>query len=166
METSAYHLAQLNVGKAVAPLDSEEMAEFMAGLAPINALADHAPGFVWRLKGEDSDNATDVRIEGVDLIFNLSVWESRETLWDFAYRTAHLDYLRRRREWFVHAVQPIHVMWWIPAGTIPDLGDALRRLDLLREQGPGPDAFTFRDFYESPASSPGRSQLAGGKPVG
>lgn len=151
METRAYHLAQLNVGKAVAPLDSAEMAEFMAGLAPVNALADRAPGFVWRLKGEGSDNATDVRVEGMDLIFNLSVWESRETLWDFAYRTAHLDYLRRRREWFVRAVEPIHVMWWIPAGAIPGLEDGLRRLDLLRERGPGPEGFTFKDFYDPPA---------------
>lgn len=158
METSAYHLAQLNVGKSVAPMDSGEMAEFMAGLAPINALADRAPGFVWRLTGEDSDDATDVRVEGVDLIFNMSVWESRRTLWDFVYRTAHLDYLRRRREWFVRAVEPIHVMWWIPAGVIPDLEDGLRRLDLLREKGPGPEAFTFRDSYEPPDSGPGEGQ--------
>lgn len=158
MVTSVYHLAQLNVGKAVAPLDSAVMADFMAGLAPINALADRAPGFVWRIKGEDPNQATDVRVEGVDLIFNLSVWESRETLWDFAYRSAHLDYLRRRREWFVHAVQPIHVMWWIPAGTIPDLEDALRRLYLLREQGPGPEGFTFRDFYDPPAPEKGQAE--------
>lgn len=151
METPAYHLAQLNVGKAVAPMDSVRMAEFMDGLAPINALADRAPGFVWRLTGADPDNATDVQVEGVDLIFNMSVWESRAALWEFVYRTAHLDYLRRRREWFVHAVEPIHVMWWIPAGVVPDLEDGLRRLDLLRERGPGPEGFTFRDFYDPPA---------------
>ena len=151
METSAHHLAQFNVGRTVAPMDAAELADFRDGLAPINALADAAPGFVWRMVGEDPDHATDVRIPGEDLILNMSVWESRAALWDFVYRTAHLDYLRRRREWFQRLLEPIAVLWWVPAGTVPDLRDAKRRLDLLRTEGPGPEAFTFRDFYEPPA---------------
>jgi len=150
-DDAAYHLAEFNVGTLLEPLDAPGMAGFVALLDPVNALADAAPGFVWRLVGADPDNATDIQVEGRDLIFNMSVWESRAALWDFVYRTAHLDYLRRRREWFVHVAQPIHVMWWVPAGAIPDLEDGLRRLDLLRERGAGPEAFTFRDFYDPPA---------------
>lgn len=163
MTTCAFHLAQLNVGKTVAPMESARMAEFRAGLAPINELADRSPGFVWRMVGEDPDHATDVRIPGVDLIFNLSVWESREALWDFVYRSAHLDYLRRRREWFQRTVEAISVLWWVPAGERPELVEATRRLDLLRERGPGPEAFTFRDFYAPPAPDGQAEPLKAGR---
>lgn len=157
METSAHHLAQLNVGRTVAPMDSAEMAEFRAGLAPINELADRSPGFVWRMVGENPEHATDVQIPGVDLIFNLSVWESRAALWDFVYRTAHLDYLRRRRAWFQRSFAPVNVLWWIPAGTVPELVEAKRRLDVLHERGPGPEAFTFRDCFDPPPAPDGQA---------
>ncbi len=51
---SRYHLAQLNVGIATAPLDSDVMADFMNNLDRINALAESSPGFVWRLKADDA----------------------------------------------------------------------------------------------------------------
>lgn len=158
METSGYHLAQFNVGRTVAPMDTDEMAGFRNGLAEINGLADRTPGFVWRLVGEAADDATDLRMPGTDWIMNLSVWESRQALWDFVYRSAHLGYVRRRREWFQKLGTPIQVLWWLPAGEIPDVPEAKRRLDLLTAQGPGPDAFTFRGFHEPPASGPGRGQ--------
>ena len=157
---AGFHLAQFNVGRTRGPMDSAGMAEFRAGLEAINALADHADGFVWRLVGEAGADATDVRMPGSDLLVNLSVWESREALWDFVYRSDHLDYLRRRREWFQRVDGPIQVLWWLPAGEIPDVAEARRRLDLLRDRGPGPDAFTFRDFQEPPASGPGAAGQA------
>ncbi|HEY3688030.1 MAG TPA: DUF3291 domain-containing protein [Streptosporangiaceae bacterium] len=158
METSGYHLAQFNVGRTVAPMDSGEMAGFRDGLAVINGLADRTPGFVWRLVGEAADDATDLRLPGTDLIMNLSVWESRQALWDFVYRSAHLDYLRRRRDWFQKLGTPIQVLWWLPAGTLPDIAEAKRRLELLTAGGPGPDAFTFREFHEAPAPGPDAGQ--------
>ena len=39
----SFHIAQLNIARAVAPLDSPVMVEFMAALDEINALADSAP---------------------------------------------------------------------------------------------------------------------------
>ena len=42
-------LAQLNIARAVAPLDDPLMDGFVTRLAEINGLAERSPGFVWRL---------------------------------------------------------------------------------------------------------------------
>ena len=56
---ATHHLAQVNIALPVAPLDCPALADFVAALAEVNALADAAPGFVWRLQTEDG-NATAV----------------------------------------------------------------------------------------------------------
>jgi hypothetical protein len=55
-----HHIAQVNISLPIEPLDSQRLADFVAALDPINALADATPGFVWRLQTEDG-NATAVR---------------------------------------------------------------------------------------------------------
>jgi hypothetical protein len=142
------HLAQLNLALPREPLDSPALAGFVAQLEPVNAVADASPGFVWRLQTDDGD-ATGVRGFGDDrLIINMSVWESLEALRAFVYSNrAHLDVLRRRREWF-ERMETYLVLWWVPVGHIPTLEEAEERLDLLRERGPSPDAFTFRSVFE------------------
>jgi hypothetical protein len=142
-----HHLAQLNVGRLRQPLDAPGSAGFVAGLKPINALADASPGFVWRLTDEGGEDATSLHPNGDDMIVNLSVWESREALWDFTYRSEHLELLRHRREWFVRVTEPFMVLWWVPAGHVPSVEEALVRLTRLREKGPAPEAFTFREPY-------------------
>jgi len=142
-----HHLAQANVARALAPLDSPQLADFMAGLKPINDLADRSAGFVWRLQTDDGD-ATAIRAFDDDLIIvNMSVWESAEALADFIYRSDHLAVMRRRREWFETLAEAHLVLWWVPAGHVPDVEEAKQRLDLLRSTGPSPDAFTFRALY-------------------
>jgi Domain of unknown function (DUF3291) len=148
---SGYHLAQLNVGLARAPTDSPVMADFMAGIEPVNALADTEPGFVWRLQDGDGPGATALRPRGPDFMVNMSVWESLEALRDFVYRSGpHLDFMRRRRNWFYPMGQDHLVLWWVPAGHVPDLDEGLSRLDLLRSNGPSRLAFTFHDPYLAP----------------
>lgn len=148
-----FHIAQFNVGRIVAPLDSPRLAGFVAQLEPINALADRAPGFVWRLQDESGD-ATGYRPYGDDtMIINLSVWRSIDELWDFVYRTAHLEVMRHRREWFERLAEQHLVLWWLPAGTIPTVTEAMDRLARLRAHGPGPEAFTFRDRFPAPQPS-------------
>ncbi|WUI03158.1 DUF3291 domain-containing protein [Spirillospora sp. NBC_00431] len=145
---SRYHLAQFNVGTLRAPLDDPLLADFVALLDPVNALADAAPGFVWRLVEEGEADATGMRPAGEDVIINYSVWESRDSLWDFVYRSAaHLETLRRRREWFQRHVEAHLVLWWIPAGHVPTVEEALERLALIREHGPSPRAFTFNSAF-------------------
>ncbi|GAA3817822.1 DUF3291 domain-containing protein [Sphaerisporangium flaviroseum] len=144
------HLAQLNVAHMRAPKESPELADFVAALEPINAISDAAPGFVWRLKGGPDPTDTVQHEYEEMLLINFSVWESRDALWNFVYRTRHLDVLRRRREWFHRVAEPYSVMWWIPEGHTPSLADGMARLDLLRANGPTPEAFTFTDFHEPP----------------
>ena len=146
-----HHLAQVNIGRLRASEGSPVVAEFFAGLDPVNALADAAPGFVWRLQTE-AGNATDVRVDDDDLVIvNLSVWASVDALRAFVYRTDHRDYLRRRREWFTAMDEAFTALWWVPEGTTPTALDAVDRLARLREAGPGPGAFTFRSVFPPPA---------------
>src|SRR5919206_2370788 len=140
-----WHLAQHNIGRLRAEVDDPSIAEFMDNLDPINALAEASPGFVWRPQTGEG-NATAIRAFADDplMVLNLSVWESIESLADFAYRSAHTPFLRRRGEWFERLGEVYMVLWWIPAGTVPTVDEALDRLDHLKRVGPSPDAFTFR----------------------
>jgi hypothetical protein len=150
-----WHLAQLNIAHPVAPLDDARMADFVRDLVAINALADRAPGFVWRLRDEDGADATSLRPYGPDTMVNMSVWESVEALRDFTYRGPHLDSLRRRREWFDYAGIEAHlVLWWVRAGVTPTLDEARDRLELLARKGPVPQAFTLRRPYPAPDRVP------------
>jgi hypothetical protein len=138
-------LAQLNIGRAAAPLDSEQLRDFMENLDPINALAEASPGFVWRLQTEDG-NATAIKAwDDPLMILNMSVWASVEALADFVYRSGHVELLRRRREFFEAPTQAIQVLWWVEDGHRPTVAEALERLEHLRAHGPTDHAFTFRD---------------------
>jgi Domain of unknown function (DUF3291) len=149
--SAGWEIAQLNVGRAVSPLDEAPMADFMARLAEINALAERSPGFVWRLQG-DSGNNTDYRADDGDPLFivNLSVWSSLEALHAFTYRSDHRSVFARRFDWFQRRSGPNMVAWWQPAGVIPDVADALHRLRLLETDGPTPEAFTFKSPFPPP----------------
>jgi Domain of unknown function (DUF3291) len=130
----------------LAPLDSPELAGFVAALAPVNAAADAAPGFRWRLADESGSGATAIRLFDDDLLLvNMSVWESPEALTAFVYRErGHAEALRRRRAWFVPAERPMVVLWWVAEGHRPDLAEASERLEHLRVHGPSGYAFLFK----------------------
>ncbi|WP_306211991.1 DUF3291 domain-containing protein [Actinoplanes sp. RD1] len=149
---SAFHLAQLNTARLRAPLDDPAMAGFVEGLALMNALADRSPGFVWRLAGEEAEHGAVFGVPGLpDVILTFSVWESVEHLRAYVYQSAHLDYLRQRREWFVpHEHHESTVLWWTPAGRIPSLAEGLARLERLRVEGATAEAFTFRRSFPAP----------------
>src|SRR6187431_1239990 len=137
---STYQIAQLNVGRAVAPLDDPQLADFMAWLAGINALAERSPGFVWRLQGDNGNNTGLKVSEDPQFIVNLSVWESLDDLHAFTYRSDHKGVFARRYDWFERAAGPNMVVWWVPAGTRPDVAAALDRLRRLEERGPTAEA--------------------------
>jgi hypothetical protein len=147
---SNYELAELNIGVIKAPLESPVMADFVANLDRINALADAAPGFVWRLQTEEG-NATALRPFGENIIVNMSVWKDIASLKDFMYKSAHFQILRRRKEWFERMSEAFLVLWWVPEGHRPTLAEAKARLDLLRQNGPTAEAF---DFGSAPPDKP------------
>jgi hypothetical protein len=147
---NGYVIAQLNVGRAVAPLDDARLADFMAWLDEINALAERSPGFVWRLHGDNGNN-TDLKVsDDPQFIVNLSVWESTEALHAFTYRSDNKTVFARRYDWFERRETPNVVLWWLPAGTRPDVAEALGRLRTLTELGPTPEAFTFKQPLPPP----------------
>ncbi len=147
---SGYELAQLNIGIIRGPMDSPVMAEFAAALERINALADASPGFVWRLQTDEGD-ATAIRpFPNESMLLNMSVWQDLEGLRQFVYRTAHAEFLRRRRAWFEHMGEAYLVLWWVPRGHRPDIAEAIARLEALRARGPSPFAFTFRAAFPPP----------------
>jgi hypothetical protein len=140
-----YHIAQLNIGRALAAMDDPVMREFIDNLAAINALGEATPGFVWRLQTEEG-NATALSFrEGYAL--NLTVWESIDALYQFTYFSQHVDFFRRRAEWFHKLDTPVTVLWWIPAGHIPTIAESDQKLGLLEANGPTPLAFTFKQRY-------------------
>lgn len=150
MNPAAYQLAQINIARMLAPLDSPTMSGFVARLDEINALADGSPGFVWRLQTPEGD-ATSLRPWEDDMIIvNMSVWETREALFSYVYRGAHLDVLRQRKQWFEHLGGAFVALWWIRSGHIPSVEEAKHRLEHLEAHGPTPYAFTFRQFFPAP----------------
>jgi Domain of unknown function (DUF3291) len=146
---SAYELAQLNIALMKEPLESPRMADFVANLDRINALAERSLGFVWRLK-TDEGNATALRPLGDDTLVNVSVWKDVESLNKYVYQSAHVEIMRRRKEWFERMREAWVVLWWVPKGHRPTVSEAIAKLELLRAMGPSKDAFTFRRAFLPP----------------
>ncbi len=150
-------IAQVNIALPREPLDSPALAEFVSNLEPVNALADSAVGFVWRLEDESGD-ATSIRAFDDDrLIINMSVWESVEALWNFVYDGHHLEVMRRRREWMTKLAESHMCLWWIPRGHVPTVEEARERLEHLQANGPTPHAFTFKRRYAAERSATSRA---------
>ncbi len=150
MNAQVSQLAQFNIARMRAPIDDPLMEGFRSQLDRINAMADASPGFVWRLQ-TDAGDATAVRAYPDPLVIvNMSVWESLEALQGYVYRSPHQGPLRDRRQWFEAAEGPILVLWWVSAGHLPTVEEAMEKLEHLRRHGPGPLAFTFRQPFPPP----------------
>jgi hypothetical protein len=161
IDRPTHHLAQVNIARVLAPVDSPMIADFMALLEPINAIADKSPGFVWRLQ-TDAGDATSIHVFDDDrILINMSVWRSLEELRDFTYRSSHVDVLRRRREWFEHMTEAYLALWWLPTDRLPTPEEAKWRVDLVRHNGPTADAFTFRSPFGPPELSRKRPPAVG-----
>ena len=142
--TQIMHLAELNVGRLLAPTGDPRVAEFMGALDRVNGLGKRMPGFVWMMEGsgEPGTGNTEARIDGdAQYVSNLTVWESVETLENFVWNTVHRAFYERRQEWFEVLGRMHFVMWWVPAGHIPTLDEALERLEHLRVHGDSERAF-------------------------
>ena len=157
---SAYELAQLNLGVIEGPIDAPVMADFVANLDRINALAERTPGFVWRLQTEEG-NATAIRpYDDENIVVNMSVWRDVESLNKYVYSSEHVQIMRRRREWFEKMDQAFLVLWWVPRGHRPTIEEAKARLEILRAKGPTAEAFTFRQAFPPPDAEQARQAVS------
>ncbi|WP_394763843.1 DUF3291 domain-containing protein [Phenylobacterium sp.] len=147
---SGFHLAEINIGRLRAAVDDPLIADFVANLDRINALADGAPGFIWRLVGE-GDNATDIQPDAGDplMALNMSVWTDPQALGAFVYRSDHIAIMRRRAEWF-EKIELYMALWWVPIGHRPNVEEGWGKVQTLRRLGPTSEAFTFRHPFPAP----------------
>jgi hypothetical protein len=147
-----WELAQVNIARLIEPLESDRLEDFVANLDPVNSDADKAPGFIWRLQTEGGD-ATSIQAfewdvhDTAGVIVNLSKWESIDALKDFMYSGQHVEMMKRRFEWFHKVAEATTALWWVPAGHIPTTEEAEQKVQVLREYGPTPEAFTFRTTF-------------------
>ncbi|MEG3222191.1 DUF3291 domain-containing protein [Vibrio gigantis] len=140
-------LAQLNIALAKYPLDAPEIKEFVDNLEFVNGIAENSEGFVWRLKDESGDATNIQAFDDPNMIVNMSVWDSVDSLKNFMFRTHHRDFMRRKGEWFHRLPEDTYVLWWIEEGHTPALEEAIERLEHLRETGDTPYAFTFKTNF-------------------
>lgn len=145
-----FELAQINVGRLVAPIDDPQIAGFVAELDRINALAEAADGFVWRLQS-DAGNATDVVYnDDPFVIANMSVWTSLDALQAYVYQSSHLDVLRQRKKWFEKMELPHYCLWWVEAGHRPTVAEAREQLEHYQRHG----ATAFSLWFSQPFPVP------------
>ena len=137
-----YQLAEINIARLLQPIDHPQIAEFVDALDEINAQADQAPGFVWRLVSDDGNDAIDYRPYDDDrIIINVSVWRDVESLKAYTYRSDHVDFVIRRKVWFEPIKKPHIALWWVPTGAYPSVQEAVARLEHLQTHGSSSYAF-------------------------
>jgi Domain of unknown function (DUF3291) len=142
-----YHLAQVNIGKILAPMDSPLMSEFKNNLDRINALAEASEGFIWRLK-DDNNNATSIKVFEDDfMLINMSVWKDIDALYKYVYESAHMEYLKNRKAWFERLTEKYMALWWIPGDHIPTPSEAIERINHIRQNGDTAFAFGFKKRF-------------------
>lgn len=154
------HIALINIAHARFDLTNPRIAEFVDNLDRVNAAAERSPGFVWRLIGDDGADATSINAFGDPrIIINMAVWKSVEALEDFTYKTIHKRFFARRSEWFQPLDGPNMALWWVEPGAVPTIDEGKRRLEILKTNGPSPEAFLFGNEYAPPVVAPAASAV-------
>ena len=164
MQQAGHHLAELNIGRLLAPTDDPRVAEFMGALDRVNGMGKRMPGFVWMMEGsgEPGTGNTEAKLDGdAQFVSNLTVWENVATLENFVWNTVHRVFYERRAEWFEVLGKMHFVMWWVPMGYRPTLAEALARLALKQANGDTDQAFGWAYLKQAVAwKTHGCAQLA------
>ena len=147
-----YNIAEFNVARARYELHHEAMKDFMDNRDYINSLATKSKGYVWHQEDDSEDEAGIRTYDDPLIVVNMSVWESLEDLYEYAYRGDHQSFFTRRSEWFHKSDEATMVLWWVPKGKIPTPEDGMRKLETLRAQGPSQEAFSMRKRFPKPES--------------
>lgn len=145
-----FHLAQANIARFKASLDSPVMKEFVDFLEPVNKFAEESSGFVWRLKDDQGRSASYIESPFNDemMAVNVSLWSDLDSFKGFVYGSVHSYFLRNKKKWFDMKGPSQFVLWWLPEGTIPDLTMAKAKLEALEKNGPAPNAFDMKTLYD------------------
>lgn len=152
MQPAGHHLAQINIGRLVAPTDDPRVAVFMNALDTVNGIGKRSPGFVWMMEGsgEPGTGNTDAKIDGDPrFVSNLTVWEDVASLENFVWNTVHRQFYARRAEWFEVLGKPHFALWWVPAGHRPTLDEALARLNHFETHGNTDHAFGWSHLKDA-----------------
>lgn len=153
MTAPVHHIAEFNIGILRHDWEDPRIADFVAGLEKVNAVAQRSPGFVWMM-GDDDMDAAQTDAEGVlggnpRTASTLSVWQSADALGRFVWNTVHRQYYARRGEWYDAAEQdagPRMVLWHVAPGHRPTIAEAKARLDHLAAHGPTDHAFGWSEL--------------------
>lgn len=162
--SSVRHLAELNIGRLLAPTDDPRVAEFMDNLDRVNGMGKRMPGFVWMMEGsgEPGTGNTENNIgDDPQFVANLTVWEDLNSLETFVFQTVHKQFLDRRTEWFEILGDQHFVMWWVPVGHRPTLDEALDRLQHLKTHGPDETAFGWDWIRSRQRGTPAPAEAVG-----
>ena len=143
---NTYHLAQVNIAKMLAPLNDPIMQDFINSVDKINAIADNAEGFIWRLQDEDKEDAAIV-FKDDSIVINMSVWENLDTLFNYTYKSGHIEVFKRKKEWFSKMKIMYMAFWYVLDGYKPTFLEAKERLDYLNKHGETPYAFSFKSKF-------------------
>jgi len=151
METDTFYIAEFNIARLKAPLDSPGMKEFVDFLEPVNRFGEQSPGFIWRLATPDGQSSTYLPPAYPDkmIVTNLTVWQDIESLKGFVYHTVHSYFLRSRKQWFEQIIDQRFVLWWVAKDHRPTLEEAKQKLLHLQEHGPAGSAFTLQAPFDS-----------------
>ncbi|MFK7948946.1 MAG: DUF3291 domain-containing protein [Saprospiraceae bacterium] len=135
-------LAHINIAKFVKPMAHSANAEFVNGIAEMNALAEQSEGFVWRLKdGSEGGLFGDSRT-----VSTISVWKNAEALKNYSYKSNHVDYFRKRAKWFHKLDKANYALWWIEDGQFPTALEAKQKLEYLWKNGVTEEVFDFKSL--------------------
>lgn len=148
-----YQLAEINVARMKGVnINDPIMKEFVDNLDRVNTLAETSEGFVWRLQDDNNDATSFNPYEDEQVIINVSVWETIESLGNFVFKTYHTDFLKRRKEWFQSYGTVSTAMWWVHKGAYPTVEEAVEKLDYLQKNGTSAVAFDFRNKFPKPTA--------------
>lgn len=144
---STMHLAELNFGTLRYGWDDPRTKPFLDALDMVNAVAERADGFVWRMTDDDMQTAqndpADVFGGNPNVAATLSVWRDFGALQHFVFNTIHGRFLARRHEWFDALDSRTMVLWPVPVGHTPTLREGNARLQQLQTEGPSEQAFDW-----------------------
>lgn len=138
------NIASFNIGAIRFPLTDPRMVGFASNLERINRLGDRAPGFIWRRPQTNDGDFCQRNFGNRQVLLNLTVWATVEDLGRFVWKTVHKQFYEQRKEWFTQSDEQNFVMWWIPAGHIPSIEEAVEKLFQLRTRGESEECFSWQ----------------------